>query len=100
MLCLCICRLKGKTVTFQHLLEVLPPQIVTESLFLGFAIISMFLQFKKYVQLLSGYLQSLFGVYSVRIENVGVRRPPSDDVQIQGIANPRAFKKVLSIVEQ
>ncbi|KAM4087634.1 hypothetical protein ACJW30_07G010400 [Castanea mollissima] len=43
-----------------------------------------------------GYLQSLFGVYSLRIENVGVRRPPSDDVQIQGIANPRAFRKLVS----
>jgi hypothetical protein len=47
----------------------------------------------------SGYLQSLFGVYSLRIENVGVRRPPSDDVQIQGIANPRAFRKVLFCFE-
>ncbi|XP_021276397.1 uncharacterized protein LOC110410832 isoform X2 [Herrania umbratica] len=44
-----------------------------------------------------GYLQSLFGVYSLRIENVGVRRPPSDDVQIQGIANPSAFRKVSAI---
>ncbi|KAK4774431.1 hypothetical protein SAY86_009366 [Trapa natans] len=42
-----------------------------------------------------GYLQSLFGVYSLRIENVGVRRPPSDDVQIQGIANPNAFRKAV-----
>ncbi|KAI4344641.1 hypothetical protein L6164_011844 [Bauhinia variegata] len=42
-----------------------------------------------------GYLQSLFGVYSLRIENVGVRRPPSDDVKIQGIANPNAFKKAV-----
>lgn len=42
-----------------------------------------------------GYLQSLFGVYSLRIENVGVRRPPSDDVQIQGIANPIAFRKAV-----
>ncbi|KAI5674187.1 hypothetical protein M9H77_14551 [Catharanthus roseus] len=42
-----------------------------------------------------GYLQSRFGVYSIRIENVGVRRPPSDDVQIQGIANPRAFRKAV-----
>lgn len=42
-----------------------------------------------------GYLQSLFGVYSLRIENVGVRRPPSDDVQIKGIANPSAFKKAV-----
>lgn len=40
-----------------------------------------------------GYLQSRYGVYSIRIENVGVRRPPSDDVQIEGIANPRAFRK-------
>ncbi|TQD89514.1 hypothetical protein C1H46_024913 [Malus baccata] len=40
-----------------------------------------------------GYLQSLFGVYSLRIEHVGVRRPPSDDVQIHGIANPCAFRK-------
>ncbi|KAH7574524.1 hypothetical protein ACOSP7_008644 [Xanthoceras sorbifolium] len=44
-----------------------------------------------------GYLQSLFGVYSLRIENVGVRRPPSDDVKIQGIANPRAFRKAVLI---
>uniref|UniRef100_A0A2P2Q8E1 Uncharacterized protein LOC105638019 n=1 Tax=Rhizophora mucronata TaxID=61149 RepID=A0A2P2Q8E1_RHIMU len=42
-----------------------------------------------------GYLQSLFGVYSLRIENVGVRRPPSDDVQIQGIANPSAFREAV-----
>ncbi|XP_004488117.1 uncharacterized protein [Cicer arietinum] len=42
-----------------------------------------------------GYLQSLFGVYSLRIENVGVRRPPSDDVKILGIANPNAFKKAV-----
>nr|XP_029122615.1 uncharacterized protein LOC105052201 isoform X3 [Elaeis guineensis] len=41
-----------------------------------------------------GYLQSLFGIYSVRIENAGVRRPASDDVQIQGIAHPRAFRKM------
>ncbi|KAK1551190.1 hypothetical protein Q3G72_031688 [Acer saccharum] len=44
-----------------------------------------------------GYLQSLFGVYSLRIENVGVRRPPSDDVKIQGIANPSAFRKAVLI---
>ncbi|XP_008337818.1 uncharacterized protein [Malus domestica] len=42
-----------------------------------------------------GYLQSLFGVYSLRIEHVGVRRPPSDDVQIHGIANPSAFRKAV-----
>ncbi|PIM99894.1 hypothetical protein CDL12_27605 [Handroanthus impetiginosus] len=44
-----------------------------------------------------GYLQSLFGVYSVRIENIGVRRPPSDDVQIQGVANPHDFRKAVLI---
>ncbi|KAL2940514.1 Guanylate kinase [Bienertia sinuspersici] len=42
-----------------------------------------------------GYLQSCFGVYSVRIENAGVRRPPSDDLQIQGISNPSAFRKAV-----
>ncbi|OVA08311.1 hypothetical protein BVC80_209g31 [Macleaya cordata] len=42
-----------------------------------------------------GYLQSYFGIYSIRIENVGVRRPSSDDVQIHGIANPREFRKVV-----
>ncbi|KAK6941244.1 hypothetical protein RJ641_026621, partial [Dillenia turbinata] len=42
-----------------------------------------------------GYLQSLFGVYSVRIENVGVRRPPNDDVQIVGVTNPNAFRKAV-----
>lgn len=49
----------------------------------------------KILVLPSGYLQSLFGVYSLRIENAGVRRPPSDDVQIQGVANPSDFRKVL-----
>ncbi|KAL8128581.1 hypothetical protein V2J09_017736 [Rumex salicifolius] len=42
-----------------------------------------------------GYLQSLFGIYSVRIENAGVRRPPSDDVQIQGVADPVSFRKAV-----
>lgn len=42
-----------------------------------------------------GYLQSFFGIYSVRIENTGVRRPACDDVQIQGIANPWAFRKAV-----
>ncbi|KAI3888194.1 hypothetical protein MKX03_012073 [Papaver bracteatum] len=32
-----------------------------------------------------GYLQSYFGVYSIRIENVGARRSSSDDVHIHGI---------------
>ncbi|XP_073157475.1 uncharacterized protein [Henckelia pumila] len=62
-----------------------------------------FLEKEKYVLLPSvadivieqGYLQSLFGVYSVRIENVGVRRPASDDVKIQGVSNPLAFRKVV-----
>ncbi|OIV98347.1 hypothetical protein TanjilG_16674 [Lupinus angustifolius] len=42
-----------------------------------------------------GYLQSRFGVSSLRIENVGVRRSTSDDVKIQGIANPNAFRKAV-----
>ncbi|KAJ0984009.1 hypothetical protein J5N97_002365 [Dioscorea zingiberensis] len=58
---------------------------------------------EKHVLLLSvadivveqGYLQSFYGIYSIRIENVGVRNPASDDVQIQGIANPRAFRKAV-----
>lgn len=73
------------------------PFFTIKGLFLGLAIVSIFLKFNKSMQLLSGYLQSLFGVYSLRIENAGVRRSPSDDVQIQGIGNPNAFKKVLSV---
>uniref|UniRef100_A0A1D1Z4M2 12S seed storage globulin 1 n=1 Tax=Anthurium amnicola TaxID=1678845 RepID=A0A1D1Z4M2_9ARAE len=42
-----------------------------------------------------GYLQSYFGVYSIRIENAGVQRPASDDVKIQGVSNPRAFRKAV-----
>ncbi|KAF5812459.1 hypothetical protein HanRHA438_Chr03g0097801 [Helianthus annuus] len=42
-----------------------------------------------------GYLQSQYGVYSIRIENVDVRRPPSDDVQIEGVTNPQAFRKAV-----
>ncbi|WJX33864.1 hypothetical protein P8452_22033 [Trifolium repens] len=44
--------------------------------------------------MISRYL-SLFGVYSLRIENVGVRRPPNDDVKILGVANPNAFRKAV-----
>lgn len=40
-----------------------------------------------------GYLQSLCGVYSIRIENVGLRRSPNDDLQIQGIADALDFRK-------
>lgn len=42
-----------------------------------------------------GYLQSLFGVYSLRIENLGVRKRPSDDVLIQGVTDPSAFRKAV-----
>ncbi|XP_039131670.1 uncharacterized protein LOC120268291 [Dioscorea cayenensis subsp. rotundata] len=42
-----------------------------------------------------GYLQSFYGIYSVRIVNVGVRRPASDGVKILGVANPRAFRKAV-----
>ncbi|XP_039802350.1 uncharacterized protein LOC120666544 isoform X6 [Panicum virgatum] len=44
-----------------------------------------------------GYLQSFFGVYSIRIENVGVRKPPSDDVKITGVAHPHDFRKAVLI---
>ncbi|XP_026438574.1 uncharacterized protein LOC113337105 [Papaver somniferum] len=37
----------------------------------------------------------IFGVYSIRIENVGVRKSSSDDVHIHGVANPREFRKVV-----
>ncbi|KAL6622484.1 hypothetical protein ACP70R_032363 [Stipagrostis hirtigluma subsp. patula] len=42
-----------------------------------------------------GYLQSFFGVYSIRIESIGVRRPPSDDVKITGVSCPHDFRKVV-----
>ncbi|EPS58529.1 hypothetical protein M569_16284, partial [Genlisea aurea] len=42
-----------------------------------------------------GFVQSKFGVYSIRIENVGARRPPSDDFQIEGVSNPHAFRKAV-----
>ncbi|OEL20704.1 hypothetical protein BAE44_0018279 [Dichanthelium oligosanthes] len=44
-----------------------------------------------------GYLQSFFGVYSIRIENVGVRKPPSDDVKITGVAHPNDFRKAVLV---
>jgi hypothetical protein len=42
-----------------------------------------------------GYLQSFFGVHSLRFENLGVKRPASDDVKILGIANADAFRKAV-----
>eukprot|EP01018_Ginkgo_biloba_P027645 Gb_16158 [translate_table: standard] len=43
-----------------------------------------------------GCLQSAFGIFSIRIENAGIRRPPPvDDMQIQGVVNPRLFRKVV-----
>jgi len=44
-----------------------------------------------------GYLQSFFGVYSIRIENVGVRKPPNDDVKITGVAHPHDFRKAVLV---
>lgn len=44
-----------------------------------------------------GYLQSLFGIYSIRIENIGVRRPASDDIKITGVANPHDFRKAVLV---
>ncbi|CAN6329528.1 unnamed protein product [Urochloa humidicola] len=44
-----------------------------------------------------GYLQSFFGIYSIRIENVVVRKPPSDDVKITGVAHPHDFRKALLV---
>ncbi|KAL6846982.1 hypothetical protein ACP4OV_022835 [Aristida adscensionis] len=44
-----------------------------------------------------GYLQSFFGLYSIRIESIGVRRLPSDDVKITGIAHPHDFKKAVLV---
>uniref|UniRef100_A0A0D3HVY3 DUF7642 domain-containing protein n=1 Tax=Oryza barthii TaxID=65489 RepID=A0A0D3HVY3_9ORYZ len=40
-----------------------------------------------------GYLQSLFGIYSIRFENIGVRRPSSNDIKITGISHPHDFRK-------
>lgn len=42
-----------------------------------------------------GYLQSRFGIFSIRIQNAGVRKPASDDVQIQGLPNPWDFRKAV-----
>lgn len=42
-----------------------------------------------------GYLESLYGVYSLRIENAGVRRSAGDGVRIQGVTDPVAFKKAV-----
>ncbi|XP_015698444.1 uncharacterized protein LOC102703916 [Oryza brachyantha] len=44
-----------------------------------------------------GYLQSLFGIYSIRIENIGVRRPASDDIQITGVTHPHDFRKAVLV---
>ncbi|KAG8049049.1 hypothetical protein GUJ93_ZPchr0009g1363 [Zizania palustris] len=44
-----------------------------------------------------GYLQSFFGLYSIRIENIGVRRPASDDIQIIGVDHPHDFRKAVLV---
>ncbi|KAM2644217.1 hypothetical protein EV1_017910 [Malus domestica] len=48
-----------------------------------------------------GYLQSLFGVYSLRIEHVGVRRPPSDDAVLMRLASMtnEVFTRQVSTLE-
>lgn len=43
------------------------------------------------------YLQSIFGVYSIRIENISVRKPPSCDVKITGVAHPHDFRKAVVV---
>jgi hypothetical protein len=44
-----------------------------------------------------GYLQSLFGIYSIRFENIGVRKPSSDDIKITGISHPHDFRKAVLV---
>lgn len=44
-----------------------------------------------------GYIQSLFGIFSIRVENVGVRKPPSDDVKITGVSYPHDFRKAVLV---
>uniref|UniRef100_A0A0D9Y0N3 DUF7642 domain-containing protein n=1 Tax=Leersia perrieri TaxID=77586 RepID=A0A0D9Y0N3_9ORYZ len=44
-----------------------------------------------------GYLQSFFGIYSIRIENIGVRRPASDDIKIAGVIHPHDFRKAVLV---
>ncbi|EFJ07293.1 hypothetical protein SELMODRAFT_186275 [Selaginella moellendorffii] len=46
-----------------------------------------------------GCMQSAFNLSSLRIEIAGRSKPsPSDDVQIQGLANPTLFRKVVLMV--
>ncbi|KAF0887638.1 hypothetical protein E2562_002354 [Oryza meyeriana var. granulata] len=44
-----------------------------------------------------GYLQSFFGIYSIRIENIGVRRPACDDIKITGVTYPHDFRKAVLV---
>uniref|UniRef100_A0A0A9BQE7 DUF7642 domain-containing protein n=1 Tax=Arundo donax TaxID=35708 RepID=A0A0A9BQE7_ARUDO len=44
-----------------------------------------------------GHLQSFFGIYSIRIENVGVRRTASDDINITGVSHPHDFRKAVLV---
>lgn len=62
----------------------------------------MFFQQFKYladVHMISvDHLQSVFGVYLIRIENIGVIKPRSYDVKITGVAHPHDFRKVLRLL--
>ncbi|KAI5058306.1 hypothetical protein GOP47_0026476 [Adiantum capillus-veneris] len=43
-----------------------------------------------------GFLQSAYGIHSIKIENASRRKPPpGDDLQIVGVDNPRMFRKVV-----
>lgn len=43
-----------------------------------------------------GCLQAAYGIHTIRVENLACGKPtPVDEFQIQGVANPRNFRKVI-----
>ncbi|MCO5552945.1 hypothetical protein L7F22_006465 [Adiantum nelumboides] len=57
--------------------------------------LSMFLKNSLYPKLCTGCLQSIFGLYSIRIETLGQGPLDGYGISVCGMTNPRQFRKVV-----
>lgn len=49
--------------------------------------------------ILTGWLQSVYGIYTFRVESVAHgKAAPVDELQVQGVANPALLRKVMAFI--
>ena len=53
----------------------------------------------KCVMIFTGWLQSMYGIYTFRVESIAHgKAAPVDELQVQGVANPALLRKVMELI--